>query len=39
MDVFFLYLLPDDISNLNYNFINAEFILSIKDILLYVKIT
>lgn len=31
--MFFLYLLPDNISVINYNFINAEFILSIKDIL------
>lgn len=33
MDMFFQHLLPDNISNLNYNFINAQFILSIKDIL------
>lgn len=33
MDIFFLHLLPDVISNLNYNFIIAEFLFSIKDIL------
>lgn len=37
MDMFFQHLLPDNISNLNYNFINAEIILSIKDILLRMK--
>lgn len=30
MDMFFLYLLPDIILNLNYNFI-VEFMLGIKD--------
>lgn len=35
--MFFQHLLPDNISNLNYNFINAEIILSIKDILLHMK--
>lgn len=33
MDILFLHLLPDVISDLNYNFIIAEFLFSIKDIL------
>lgn len=34
--MFFLHLLPDIISDLNYNF-TVEFMLSVKDILLHVK--
>lgn len=33
MNLFFLYLLPDTVSDLNYNFIIVELMLNIKDIL------